>query len=269
MDPTKFTVYLLTNTKTGKKYVGITSNFAKRMREHKCAGNDCLISRAIRKHGWAAFIAEPLDSTSSKEEIFELEKQYILKYDCTNPHIGYNLTRGGEGNWGYAVSPETRQKQRNAKLGKPLSASHREKISRAHIGRKMPIETREKISSTQRGKSVPTRGHRWTDEEKLEASERRCGIRYTPEQKLNMSRIKREYYKINCGPNLGKQFSEDWRMNLGKSHAKSYTLRDPTGELVTITNMTKFCRDNGIAAPWAMMAVAAGKKCQYLGWKAA
>jgi group I intron endonuclease len=59
----KYCIYKLTNTLNGKGYVGFTSNFQRRLRQHKKTASDGIgqaIHAAIRKYGWEAFQAEEL-----------------------------------------------------------------------------------------------------------------------------------------------------------------------------------------------------------------
>lgn len=87
-------VYLITNTITNKKYIGITTrNISDRFKEH-CKANS-YIGRAIRKYGKNNFSIEVLDMAHSKEELFDLEVKYISSYNSYRG--GYNQTVGGDG----------------------------------------------------------------------------------------------------------------------------------------------------------------------------
>lgn len=87
-------IYCIENLKNQKKYIGITTRtVSERFKEHCKA--DTVIGRAIRKYGENNFLVYKLDSAKSKQELFELEKYYIKKYDSY--HKGYNSTIGGDG----------------------------------------------------------------------------------------------------------------------------------------------------------------------------
>lgn len=58
----------------------------------------------------------------------------------------------------------------------------------------------------------------------------------------------------------------DSQYNNEHSCARTYELISPTGEAVTIYNLVKFCRENGLNAG-NMCQVAIGKKSQYKGWR--
>lgn len=108
------TIYLLTNNVNRKIYVGVTNNYKKRMIEHKASKSNTLISRAIRKYGWDNFTPSVLCITENREA----EITFIEQYNSFDTSVGYNLTRGGEGTLGFNPSQETREKMRQAKLGK-------------------------------------------------------------------------------------------------------------------------------------------------------
>lgn len=91
---------------SNKKYIGMTINEAQRRADFRCMVKPYTlgvskIDRARQKYGCEAFKYEVLESLTNedKEELInqlsELEKQYILKYDTYNS--GYNSTKGGEG----------------------------------------------------------------------------------------------------------------------------------------------------------------------------
>jgi group I intron endonuclease len=111
-----FTIYLLTNTTTGKRYVGVTGNLPRRLCAHKHSGQprthspQRYLSRSIRKHGWPAFTVTVLTTTNDRSLAWgELEQHYIRLYETNDPTKGYNLTDGGDGATGWVCSDATRQ----------------------------------------------------------------------------------------------------------------------------------------------------------------
>lgn len=72
------------------------------------------------------------------------------------------------------VSEATRQKQRDAKLGRKLSPEHVEKVRQSRVGKLLPEQWRKAVSDGKRGKA--TRGTGWSHSEetiaKLTASNR-------------------------------------------------------------------------------------------------
>lgn len=106
-------IYRLTNTKSGKKYIGKTVNFKKRMYCHKRSNTKRYLSNAIRKYGWDTFKKEIIVDNIVEEDLNMLEISYI-QYENTMAPNGYNLTRGGEGCSGYIMSDIDKKKMSQA-----------------------------------------------------------------------------------------------------------------------------------------------------------
>ena len=136
-------VYCATNTVNGKKYVGKTSKSLRiRINDHMSQVNrlsNNLFHNAIRKYGKEKFRWVKLYESICNQELLDKEVEYIQNLMSLAPR-GYNLTIGGEGVTGFKWSeetkqkfrnpkPETREKQRIARLGKSLSDITKQKIS--------------------------------------------------------------------------------------------------------------------------------------------
>lgn len=87
----KSVVYLITNVKNGKKYVGQTGCLLKKYR-----GVGKVIRDAFRKHGDQAFRGKILKVVRDPRDLPKWECHYIMEEDTRAPN-GYNLTGGGEG----------------------------------------------------------------------------------------------------------------------------------------------------------------------------
>ena len=103
-----FYCYKISNTNNNKIYIGITNDYKKRWREHKCASKnkDTYLYRAIRKYSLNTFYMEILKTAKTWDEICNIEINTIKQYDSTNPLKGYNLSIGGEGVQGVKKSYE-------------------------------------------------------------------------------------------------------------------------------------------------------------------
>lgn len=94
-------IYFIINKTTGERYVGQTTNFARRKNEHlsRLKQNNHINSKlqnSWNKYGEENFVIEKIQYDNiSKEELNEEEKRYIEKYDSYEN--GYNLTLGGDG----------------------------------------------------------------------------------------------------------------------------------------------------------------------------
>lgn len=86
--------YRITNKINGKKYIGITTNFDNRVKQHCNQNTNSLIHKAIQKYGKENFVFEILQEGLSVEEAEELEIETIKNENTLAPH-GYNLAKGG------------------------------------------------------------------------------------------------------------------------------------------------------------------------------
>ena len=148
----KIIIYKATNIKNGKIYIGLTTKtLEERIKHHKrdSLRMDTYFYRAIKKHGFDSFKWEVIDnSAKSIQELEDLEKYYIKKYNCfNNKKVGYNSLSGG--NSLFEVSDDIRKiRSENAKgtnnpmygkpgtwLGKNFSDTHKENISKSLKGK--------------------------------------------------------------------------------------------------------------------------------------
>ncbi len=130
----KWLVYLLTNKKNGKRYVGLTGGtLAVRFSQHvkkANAGSKYALHAAMRKYGASAFDSEVLVEVRSLEEARGQEAAFVQKLNTRcGPGLGYNQTAGGEGAAGYKHSEKTRKKMSLIHKGKKISQAHRQSIS--------------------------------------------------------------------------------------------------------------------------------------------
>lgn len=171
-------IYKITNTVTGKFYVGQTvMSIKRRWAVHKASKRITPLISSIKKHGKDAFIIEEVCRAVSLEELDKLEIYYIKFYDTIYPK-GYNLSSGGHSTRGVApwnkglkglpapksafkkehkpwnagqpqLSEETRRKQSIAKIGKHISPKTEFKQGQpsAFKGRKHRSESLAKISA--------------------------------------------------------------------------------------------------------------------------
>lgn len=154
----------------GKAYIGITSRTANaRFKEHcknASNGRGIAVSRAIKKYGHCSVVVETLLVASWQYLIFI--EPIVISHFKTRGDGGYNVSAGGEGVIGVIPSAETRERLRQANLGKKHSESTIEKMrassktamwtpeSRARLGHmkgKKPSEkTIEKIRIANTGR---------------------------------------------------------------------------------------------------------------------
>lgn len=160
------TMYKLTFA-NGKSYIGITSGSLHRRiilhRSHAKKEVRGALQRAIRKYGFNSITVEVIATASGWEELCEMEKVAIVKFNTLAPN-GYNVTSGGEGAVGVPISPQQRQaasertkhlwaqgRMRNRPAGWNHSPEAKLKIADAGKGRIFSDERRAKIGATKLG----------------------------------------------------------------------------------------------------------------------
>lgn len=94
----QYHIYKVTNKVNKKVYIGKTNDFEKRKKEHTIydINDNSIFHKALLKYGLDNFKWEIVCSTNCKEELNELEKFFIKKYNSFKPN-GYNMTKGGDG----------------------------------------------------------------------------------------------------------------------------------------------------------------------------
>lgn len=106
-----YLIYCIRNIINNKVYIGQTSDFEKRKKEHIKKLNINLhhnkhLQYSWNKYGSDNFVFEILKDNIDIKEINDIEKLYILLFQTNNSDFGYNLTEGGDGVKGYKHSKE-------------------------------------------------------------------------------------------------------------------------------------------------------------------
>ena len=137
----------------GKRYIGISKNVQRRLREHRCAadnGETLPLHKAIRHYGWGAVVASVL-VVGKRDYIADLECRAIESFHtlCSD---GYNVSLGGD--LSPMLSVRTRKKQAATLKGYVPTVEARANMSKAQKGRKHSEATKEKIRAANKGKVV-------------------------------------------------------------------------------------------------------------------
>lgn len=122
-----------------------------------------------------------------------LEIIYIRRY---SPRFNYTI--GGEGSFGRVLSEETKEKLRQANLGKKHS-----------------LETRKKMSESRKGKNSPMYGKHLSDETKQKISDAHRGKKLSKPHREKLSKAK----SGENNPMYGKHHSEESRRKISENHA--------------------------------------------------
>jgi group I intron endonuclease len=133
-------VYLITNTISGKRYVGASSHtLPQRWARHKIkarSGSTSPLHIAVRGDGYEAFSMRVLSEVANAEVLNKIEAFWIRELGTLTPS-GYNLSPGGSGRGaGWKHYSETRNKIGDANSGKTPSLETRAKMSRSARGHK-------------------------------------------------------------------------------------------------------------------------------------
>lgn len=137
----------------GKRYIGISKNVQRRLREHRCAaeaGESLPLHKAIRHYGWSSVVPSVL-VIGKRDYIAELECRAIEAFR-TLCNDGYNVSLGGD--LSPMLSVRTRKKQSATLKGYVPTAEARANMSKAQRGRKHSEATKEKIRAANKGRIV-------------------------------------------------------------------------------------------------------------------
>lgn len=143
-------IYLITNKINNKKYIGQSASIEERWYRHSVDYKrltDRYLYRAMNKYGFNNFKFEILETDIDISLIHEKEKHWIKELNTKAPY-GYNMTDGGEGSFNRLVSEETKEKLRQANLGKTASDETKKKFSVITSKRFEDINERKKISDS-------------------------------------------------------------------------------------------------------------------------
>ncbi len=161
-------IYLATNKKNGKRYIGKTvGSLSRRRSYHGCRGY--AFFNALKKYGKQAFTWRVLCRCSIRD-LDENERKFIRHYNTcvSNGGHGYNIQEGGNGapygNANPSKRPEVREKLRLAATGERNPAKRpevRARISKSLTGRTLTRKHRNAISSGAKGHYTPTGKHNW------------------------------------------------------------------------------------------------------------
>lgn len=152
-------IYKATNIINGKSYIGkTTKGMSHRKTEHYCFDNPkTYFQHAIKKYGKDSFEWEILKECFSGIELDESEIFYIDLFKTSDPNLGYNMTKGGDG-FSYGKLNPVNRSEVKAKIISKLKLNNgsfrqevKDKISKSLTGRKLTIEHRETLSKACKG----------------------------------------------------------------------------------------------------------------------
>jgi group I intron endonuclease len=145
------TIYALTNSSTGKTYVGQTTTpLCKRFASHKWRagkeGRGFALSAAMKKYGVETFEIESLQQCRNQVELDAAELLWIERLNTLAPN-GYNIRLGGS----HGKHNESTKTKLRARIFTP---EWRARISAAAKRRKATPEQRQRQSERQTGRKI-------------------------------------------------------------------------------------------------------------------
>lgn len=151
-----YKVYMHTNRKNNKKYIGVTCMpLNRRWRNGDGYKGNNYFYNSIIKYGWDGFEHKVIKDSLSKEEAEELEIKLIAEYSTTLEDKGYNLRVGGQ-----LGTPTETTKRKTSKSLKGMFAGEKHPMyglkgeDNPNYGSKRSNETRRKMSISQKGKNI-------------------------------------------------------------------------------------------------------------------
>lgn len=150
-------IYRFVNQNNNKVYIGYTSNWDSRLRDHQTRYSklNTAFYHAIRKHGWDNFTYEVIYQSLDKEHTHNIMEEYFIRE--YNSHVdsghGYNMSYGGDGNNGYCA--ETLYKMGSANRGKkrgPRTEETKQKIGFANSQKTRTEEEKQHLRNVNLGK---------------------------------------------------------------------------------------------------------------------
>ena len=229
-----FSIYMITNQKNNKRYIGFTSKpIEERFKEHmNGVGNAKLLAAAVEKYGVESFSVELLESHIDQEySLTVLEPRYIKEKNshCKEGH-GYNISFGGTPTvLGRKHTDECKQRMSKSRKGKKRPPSYGKKMSQLLSGRPKSEEHKQKLSQANKGK--------------IHSEERR---------KLQSERLK-GVKKNSCTSYL-------------KSNRRNvYQITFPDGHHQEIDCLSEFCRNYGLSQS-SMSRVHSGLQNEHRGF---
>lgn len=220
-------IYKITNIIKDKPYIGQSKNIKKRWEKHRnYTSGSRAITSALKLYGLDNFTFEIIHRCIV-DDLDKWEIHYIKKYDSLSPN-GYNLTTGGRRPVWSKVS---RDRLRNAKLGKKASSATRLKMSIARRGIKRSKESIEKTRQFHIGRKRTKLtcqnirrsllGRKLSRQHKINIGKGLLGRKHSPEAILNMKKPNTEQHNKNISKGLkGKPKSVEHCKKNGESHSK-------------------------------------------------
>lgn len=261
-------VYKITVIPSGKFYIGSTCNIYRRLRHHFNASQatNPYIANAIVKHGLDNIKVEIIKDNLTREEAYKLEQQLLDIYFKDDLNVNFSdLAKGG--NSKLNLLPINQRKNSEEYIGKELSLDF---IDIKTIRKKFPfVEGKEKETMTTREykqwykDNKPVKYAIKTPENKIVYIKKQGLQEYCRENKIQSADLYTKGYSKNyfmttdlSEEGIKQLMNKTYAINEG--NAKQHLIYKDGVYLQTITNLSKWCKENNISVTSAR-SLARGK----------
>lgn len=247
-------VYFIYNIVTNKVYIGQSNNPKKRFVQHKYKlknnKHHCQhLQKSWDLHKEYNFHFFIVYECQNQDEANFIEKYYIDWYNCLG--LAYNTTWNHKGRG--EVSLETREKLRQANLGKKATIETRLKLSANNKGRKMPNHVKENLVTTN-SKSFKVVS---PDNIIFEGLNR---TQFCKQHNLNIAC----FNEMILG---NRTHHRGWRLNENviTRAIGPFLIKNPDGDIIERNTINEFCDEFGLVRQHLYKLIK-GKINQYKGW---
>ncbi len=254
-------VYKATNIENNMVYIGQTTRtLEKRKQSHlnESRIDNYYFHNALKKYGVDGFEWKIIYHCKDIDELYCMERYFIQLYNTIRPY-GYNLTLGGEGNFGWVPKEQTKRNISKALEGRkrgPFTDEHKKNIGESQRGRKRPYhvgknnpscqpEVREKIRTIMTGKTLEDRvGVERATEIKNKMSKKQLGVSFETRFGVDRAReIRAKQSQSHIGKNTYPK-TDEHKQKLRESRSlNEYLITSPDGIMYTTKSLKQFCKD--------------------------
>jgi group I intron endonuclease len=177
----------------GKYYFGITNNITKRWSAHRTLKTGRFVCNAISKYGWENVDKAIVATSTSSNDILNLEDKYIREFKSNQKQFGYNLKTSCPYPK-YSIEARKRMSKNHADVRGCKNPFFGKKHSDETINILREKSSRRKHSDEAKIKiSLSGRGLKRSMETRQKISNARKGMKFSEQHKLNLSIARKNF----------------------------------------------------------------------------
>ena len=268
-------IYQIRNETNERIYIGSAKEFKSRLTCHlkslrKGTHHNKFLQNDFNKCGEDAFIFEVIEVVEGEQsDRLLIEQRYIdVHYDNQDSCYNFMKKTNNEGRSCFSKTPEETRKL-ISENSKAMWADEEWKEKR--LAKARTAEFRKKQSEKQKLVAAnPKNGNSSEAHKKRFASiqHRKKQSKILKDAWAKDDGTRREAASLN-GKACYAANKSKIRKALVEKTAKSYRLISPSGEVIEITNLAKFCRDNNVPYNGSVYGLFSGKVKSHYGWTSA